>query len=75
MAGMQTLSATERRNGLVCTRQPSEWLCFMSAADARFQGPGFQWISVGSGIEHAEGGGTPKGQVFLVTVPHFSFSM
>mmetsp|Transcript_55064 Transcript_55064/g.103207 ORF Transcript_55064/g.103207 Transcript_55064/m.103207 type:complete len:330 (-) Transcript_55064:349-1338(-) len=27
-----------------------------------FQGPGFQWISVGSGIEHAEGGGTPKGE-------------
>lgn len=24
--------------------------------------PGMQWISVGSGIEHAEGGGTPKGQ-------------
>lgn len=23
---------------------------------------GFQWISVGSGIEHAEGGGTPAGQ-------------
>jgi len=27
-----------------------------------FEGPGFQWMSVGSGIEHAEGGGTPKGQ-------------
>lgn len=24
--------------------------------------PGMQWISVGSGIEHAEGGGTPLGQ-------------
>lgn len=24
--------------------------------------PGFQWMSVGSGIEHAEGGGTPAGQ-------------
>ena len=24
--------------------------------------PGMQWISVGSGIEHAEGGGTPEGQ-------------
>lgn len=27
-----------------------------------FDGPGFQWLSVGSGIEHAEGGGTPKGE-------------
>jgi redox-sensitive bicupin YhaK (pirin superfamily) len=27
-----------------------------------FNSPGFQWMSVGSGIEHAEGGGTPKGQ-------------
>ena len=27
-----------------------------------FESPGFQWISVGSGIEHAEGGGTPAGQ-------------
>jgi redox-sensitive bicupin YhaK (pirin superfamily) len=27
-----------------------------------FESPGFQWMSVGSGIEHAEGGGTPKGQ-------------
>lgn len=27
-----------------------------------FGSPGFQWMSVGSGIEHAEGGGTPKGQ-------------
>ena len=27
-----------------------------------FASPGFQWISVGSGIEHAEGGGTPRGQ-------------
>jgi redox-sensitive bicupin YhaK (pirin superfamily) len=27
-----------------------------------FDSPGFQWISVGSGIEHAEGGGTPLGQ-------------
>lgn len=26
-----------------------------------FDSPGFQWISVGSGIEHAEGGGTAKG--------------
>jgi len=25
-----------------------------------FDSPGFQWLSVGSGIEHAEGGGTPK---------------
>ena len=28
-----------------------------------FQSPGMQWISVGSGIEHAEGGGTPKGEI------------
>mmetsp|Transcript_31321 Transcript_31321/g.80513 ORF Transcript_31321/g.80513 Transcript_31321/m.80513 type:complete len:328 (+) Transcript_31321:87-1070(+) len=28
-----------------------------------FDSPGFQWISVGSGIEHAEGGGTPKGEI------------
>merc|ERR1719150_1379607 len=27
-----------------------------------FESPGFQWISVGSGIEHAEGGGTPLGE-------------
>jgi redox-sensitive bicupin YhaK (pirin superfamily) len=27
-----------------------------------FFSPGFQWISVGSGIEHAEGGGTPEGE-------------
>merc|ERR1719428_2567917 len=27
-----------------------------------FDAPGFQWMSVGSGIEHAEGGGTPAGQ-------------
>merc|ERR1712151_1076849 len=27
-----------------------------------FEAPGFQWLSVGSGIEHAEGGGTPLGQ-------------
>jgi redox-sensitive bicupin YhaK (pirin superfamily) len=27
-----------------------------------FLSPGMQWISVGSGIEHAEGGGTPAGQ-------------
>jgi len=27
-----------------------------------FDSPGFQWLSVGSGIEHAEGGGTPKGE-------------
>ena len=27
-----------------------------------FESPGFQWMSVGSGIEHAEGGGTPAGQ-------------
>lgn len=25
--------------------------------------PGMQWISVGSGIEHAEGGGTPEGMI------------
>eukprot|EP01031_Cornospumella_fuschlensis_P034152 gene34152-41340_t len=25
--------------------------------------PGMQWISVGSGIEHAEGGGTPAGEI------------
>ena len=27
-----------------------------------FATPGMQWISCGSGIEHAEGGGTPAGQ-------------
>lgn len=27
-----------------------------------FKSPGCQWISAGSGIEHAEGGGTPVGQ-------------
>lgn len=27
-----------------------------------FASPGLQWISVGSGIEHAEAGGTPAGQ-------------
>src|SRR3989338_2516513 len=27
-----------------------------------FNSPGMQWISVGSGIEHAEGGGTPAGE-------------
>ena len=27
-----------------------------------FASPGMQWISVGSGVEHAEGGGTPAGQ-------------
>eukprot|EP00668_Euglena_longa_P015191 GGOE01019244.1.p1 GENE.GGOE01019244.1~~GGOE01019244.1.p1 ORF type:complete len:324 (-),score=56.41 GGOE01019244.1:150-1076(-) len=27
-----------------------------------FSGPGLQWMSVGSGVEHAEGGGTPAGQ-------------
>merc|ERR1719453_3030430 len=27
-----------------------------------YDSPGFQWLSVGSGIEHAEGGGTPKGE-------------
>jgi redox-sensitive bicupin YhaK (pirin superfamily) len=27
-----------------------------------FDSPGFQWMSVGSGIEHAEGGGTPAGE-------------
>lgn len=27
-----------------------------------FDSPGFQWLSVGSGIEHAEGGGTPEGE-------------
>jgi quercetin 2,3-dioxygenase len=29
---------------------------------AEFPSPGMQWISVGSGIEHAEGGGTPAGE-------------
>lgn len=28
-----------------------------------FRSPGMQWISVGSGIEHAEGGGTPASEV------------
>ncbi|KAL3896494.1 MAG: hypothetical protein SGCHY_004040 [Lobulomycetales sp.] len=28
-----------------------------------FHTPGMQWISVGSGIEHAEGGGTPMGMI------------
>ena len=28
-----------------------------------FKTPGLQWISVGNGIEHAEGGGTPKGAI------------
>ena len=28
-----------------------------------FDSPGMQWISVGSGIEHAEGGGTERGEV------------
>merc|ERR1719383_1000518 len=28
-----------------------------------YDSPGFQWCSVGSGIEHAEGGGDPKGSV------------
>jgi len=28
-----------------------------------FRSPGFQWLSVGSGIEHAEGGGTPEGEL------------
>ncbi|KAK3277189.1 hypothetical protein CYMTET_14789 [Cymbomonas tetramitiformis] len=28
-----------------------------------FATPGMQWISCGSGIEHAEGGGTPKGEL------------
>jgi len=27
-----------------------------------YDSPGFQWLSVGSGIEHAEGGGTPAGE-------------
>lgn len=27
-----------------------------------FETPGIQWISAGSGIEHAEGGGTPAGE-------------
>lgn len=27
-----------------------------------YAGPGFQWMSVGSGVEHAEGGGTPRGE-------------
>ena len=30
-----------------------------------FASPGMQWISVGSGIEHAEGGGTAKGDNML----------
>eukprot|EP01062_Namystynia_karyoxenos_P056092 TRINITY_DN47048_c0_g1_i1.p1 TRINITY_DN47048_c0_g1~~TRINITY_DN47048_c0_g1_i1.p1 ORF type:complete len:336 (+),score=82.37 TRINITY_DN47048_c0_g1_i1:88-1008(+) len=30
-----------------------------------FATPGMQWISVGSGIEHAEGGGTPEGEMQL----------
>eukprot|EP00597_Dinobryon_sp_UTEXLB2267_P003453 CAMPEP_0170068444 /NCGR_PEP_ID=MMETSP0019_2-20121128/7420_1 /TAXON_ID=98059 /ORGANISM="Dinobryon sp., Strain UTEXLB2267" /LENGTH=320 /DNA_ID=CAMNT_0010276097 /DNA_START=48 /DNA_END=1010 /DNA_ORIENTATION=- len=30
-----------------------------------FPSPGMQWISVGSGIEHAEGGGSPKGTTYL----------
>lgn len=30
-----------------------------------FSTPGMQWISVGSGIEHAEGGGTPAGEIDL----------
>lgn len=28
-----------------------------------FNSPGLQWISVGSGIEHAEAGGTPEGEI------------
>ena len=28
-----------------------------------FPGPAMQWTSAGSGIEHAEGGGTPEGEV------------
>ena len=28
-----------------------------------FVAPGIQWMSAGSGIEHAEGGGTPKGEI------------
>ena len=28
-----------------------------------FPAPGLQWIAVGSGIEHAEGGGTPAGEL------------
>jgi redox-sensitive bicupin YhaK (pirin superfamily) len=31
--------------------------------NCEFKSPGIQWISVGSGIEHAEGGGTPKGSI------------
>ena len=27
-----------------------------------YASPGFQWMSVGSGVEHAEGGGTPAGE-------------
>jgi redox-sensitive bicupin YhaK (pirin superfamily) len=27
-----------------------------------FESPGMQWMSVGSGVEHGEGGGTPKGE-------------
>lgn len=25
--------------------------------------PGMQWMQAGSGIEHAEGGGSPKGEI------------
>ena len=28
-----------------------------------FSTPGMQWVSCGSGIEHAEGGGTPEGEM------------
>merc|ERR1719399_1377949 len=28
-----------------------------------FVAPGIQWMSAGSGIEHAEGGGTPTGEI------------
>ncbi len=30
-----------------------------------FETPGLQWISVGSGIEHAEAGGGPEGATLL----------
>jgi redox-sensitive bicupin YhaK (pirin superfamily) len=33
--------------------------------------PGMQWISVGSGIEHAEGGGDPEGVYICLLFPLF----
>ena len=33
-----------------------------------FETPGMQWISCGSGIEHAEGGGTPKGELRMLVL-------